>query len=207
MSGRAKRDLCREICLTLKLQMETDSHQLLMEPTERLGDDSLGHWLKLEKQHFDDCAGNCWIRKGAPWREEGDRPHGGLGRVRQCGASSGECKRQKGGHPISRWVKTKKGDEVRCRFVAHEIASRNPCNDLFAGTPPLYSARLQVSLAAVTHLETFKLMSMDVCCGFLCADCDLRVELPGQDRETGRYLVGKVEESTLLDQRCSPEME
>ena len=25
MSGRAKRDLCREICLTLKLQMETHS--------------------------------------------------------------------------------------------------------------------------------------------------------------------------------------
>ena len=40
MSGRAKRDLCREICLTLKLQMETHSHQLLMEATESLGDDS-----------------------------------------------------------------------------------------------------------------------------------------------------------------------
>ena len=97
----------------------------------------------------------------------------------------------------SRWVKTKKGDEVRCRFVAQEFTARNPCNDLFAGTPPLYSARLQVSLAVMTHLETFKLMSMDVCCAFLCADCvrDLYVELPEQDRETGRYLVGKLKKA------------
>ena len=64
-SGRAKRDLCREICLMLKLQMETDSDQLLMERTESLGDDSHEQWVKLEKQQFDDWAGNCWIRKGA----------------------------------------------------------------------------------------------------------------------------------------------
>ena len=167
-----------------------------MEPTESLGDDSHEQWVKLEKEHFDDWAGNCWIRKGAPWHEEGNRPHGVLGRVRQCGASLGECKPKKV-VIRSRWVKTKKGDEVRCSFDAQEFTARNPCNDLFAGTPPLYSARLQVSLAAMTHLETFKLMSMDVCCAFLCADCvrDLFVELPEQDRETGRNLFGKLQKA------------
>ena len=66
MSGRAKRDLCRDICLMQKLQMETDSDQLLMERTESLADDSHEKWVKPEKQHFDDWAGNCWIRKVSP---------------------------------------------------------------------------------------------------------------------------------------------
>ena len=144
---RAKRDMCREICLTLKLQIETHSHQLLMEPTESLGDDSHEQWLKLEKKHSDDWAGNCWIPKGAPWHEEGDRPHGGLGRVRQCGASSGECEPKKV-VIRSRWVKTKKGDEVRCSFDAQEFTARNPSNDFFAGTPPLYSAKTPSQLGS-----------------------------------------------------------
>ena len=123
MNGRAKSELRREICLTLKLQVETDSDQLLMERTESLGDDSHDQWVKFEKQHFDDWAGNCWIWKGAPWHEEGDRPQGGLGRVRQCGASLGECK-PKRVVIRSRWVKTKKGDKVRCRFAAQEFTAR-----------------------------------------------------------------------------------
>ena len=36
----------------------------------------------------------------------------------------------------TRWVKSQKGDDVRCRFVAQEFASGDPRGDLFAGTPP-----------------------------------------------------------------------
>ena len=51
----------------------------------------------------------------------------------------------------TRWVKTNKGKEVRCRFVAQEIAAGDPRSDLFAGTPPLFAARLLVSLAAMNR--------------------------------------------------------
>ena len=44
MNVRAKSELCREICLTLMLQMETASDQLLMERSESLGDDVQEHW-------------------------------------------------------------------------------------------------------------------------------------------------------------------
>ena len=48
----------------------------------------------------------------------------------------------------TRWVKTKKDIDVWCSFVAQEIAAGDPRSDLFAGTPPLFAARLLVSMAA-----------------------------------------------------------
>ena len=169
MSGRAKRDLCREICLTLKLQMETDSHRLLMERTESLGDGSHEQWVKLEKQHFDDWAGNCWIRRGAPWHEEGDRPHGGFG---ACTTMWSEPRRKPKRVVIrSRWVKTKEGDEVRCRFVAQEFTARNPRNDLFAGTPPLY-------FASDVHGRLLRVFSALIASGISALNSQNKIEKP-----------------------------
>lgn len=42
----------------------------------------------------------------------------------------------------TRWVLTEKGDGGRCRFVARSFAQGDPRDDLFAGTPPLFVARL-----------------------------------------------------------------
>ena len=85
----------------------------------------------------------------------------------------------------TRWVKTNKGDEVRCRFVAQEIAAGDPRSDLFAGTPPLFAARLLVSLAAMNHHRGWRILGLDVACAFLYADCvrKLYIELPEMDKE------------------------
>ena len=48
----------------------------------------------------------------------------------------------------TRWVECEKGNEVRCRLVAQEFATGDPRSDLFAGTPPLFAARLLTSLTA-----------------------------------------------------------
>ena len=36
-----------------------------------------------------------------------------------------------------KWVRTKKGDGVRCRLVAQELECGEPPEELFAGTPSL----------------------------------------------------------------------
>ena len=66
----------------------------------------------------------------------------------------------------TRWVQTAKGDEVRCRFVAQEFAKGDPREDLFAGTPPLFSARLLVSRTASSPEPQCTLMVLDVSCAF-----------------------------------------
>ena len=68
MSGRAKsaqvfpEEACRELCQTLKLQMETELHQLLMKCTESLQHDLHEQWKILEKRSTStNWMENCYI--------------------------------------------------------------------------------------------------------------------------------------------------
>ena len=74
---------------------------------------------------------------------------------------------------------------MRCRFVAQEIAAGDSRSDLFAGTPPLFAARLLVSLAAMNRHKGWKILGLDVACVFVYADCvrKLYIELPEMDPE------------------------
>ena len=45
-----------------------------------------------------------------------------------------------------KWVRTKKGDGVQCRFVAQELGYDERLDELFVGTPSLGSVRV-----ALTH--------------------------------------------------------
>ena len=84
----------------------------------------------------------------------------------------------------TRWVETVKGDEVRCRFVAREFAKGDPRDDLFASTPPLFLAKLLVSLAATLRPSSvfWTLMALDVSCAFLYAKVvrELYIEFPAK---------------------------
>ena len=98
----------------------------------------------------------------------------------------------------TRWVQTAKGDEVRCRFVAQEFAKGDPREDLFAGTPPPFAARLLVSRTASSPESRCTLMVLDVSCAFLHADINRRVyiELPAQDPGSiSGKVVGKLEKA------------
>jgi hypothetical protein len=55
----------------------------------------------------------------------------------------------------TRWVQTVKGDEVRCRLVAQEFAHGDPREDLFAGNPPLFAARMVVSRTATKRSQRY----------------------------------------------------
>ena len=88
----------------------------------------------------------------------------------------------------TRWVRVKKGEEVRCRLVAQEFATGDPRDDLFASTPPLFSARWIVSMAATRRRRPWTLMCLDVSCAFLYALVvrDLFIEIPQADPSTSR---------------------
>ena len=107
----------------------------------------------------------------------------------------------------TRWVQTAKGDEVRCRFVAQEFAKGDPREDLFAGTPPLFAARLLVSRTASSPAPRCTLMVLDVSCAFLYADINRRVyiELPAEDPGSiSGEVVGKLEKA-LYGTRDAPQ--
>ena len=107
----------------------------------------------------------------------------------------------------TRWVQTMKGEEVRCRLVAQEYAKGDPREDLFAGTPPLFAARLLVSRTASSRKKTLTLMVLDISCAFLYADIKRRIyiELPEEDPEskTGN-MVGRLEKA-LYGTRDAPQ--
>ena len=98
----------------------------------------------------------------------------------------------------TRWVQTVKGDDVRCRLVAQEFAHGDPREDLFAGTPPLFAARLLVSRTATRRPKKHTLMVLDVSCAFLYAPIKrtVYIELPEEDQksQTGEW-VGKLEKA------------
>ena len=99
----------------------------------------------------------------------------------------------KGGKVIgTRWVDRQKGLEVRSRFVGQEFADGDPRDDLFAGTPPLWLARLLVSMAASDRSKY--LMSLDVSCAFLYApmEREIFIKLPPEDPWYGMGYVGRL---------------
>ena len=53
----------------------------------------------------------------------------------------------------TKWVDTQKGEDVRCRFVGQEFAAGDPRTYFFASRPPLFLARIIVSLAGVAASE------------------------------------------------------
>ena len=98
----------------------------------------------------------------------------------------------------TRWVQSVKGNEVRCRLVAQEFAKGDPREDLFAGTPPLFAARMLVSRTASSPGRRWTLMVLDVSCAFLYADIKRRVyiELPTEDPASASgTMVGKLEKA------------
>ena len=100
----------------------------------------------------------------------------------------------------TRWVDVVKGDVIKSRFVAQELAAGDPREDLFAGTPPLFAARLLLSLAAVRRPEAWGVMVLDVACAFLYAAAkrNLYVELPEQDpKHAGGGACREVVEGSL----------
>ena len=88
----------------------------------------------------------------------------------------------------TRWVAVQKGEEVRCRCDAQEFAAGDPRTDLFAGIPPLFAARLLVSMAATCRLNQwgswhltfhvhFFLLSVNVGC---TSSCPVQILRPRQ---------------------------
>ena len=108
----------------------------------------------------------------------------------------------------TRWVAVQKGEEVRCRCDAQEFAAGDPRTDLFAGIPPLFAARLLVSMAATCRLNQWGFMALDVSCAFLFTECERRlyIELPSADPEakTGEY-VGSMRKA-LYGTREAPQL-
>ena len=95
----------------------------------------------------------------------------------------------------TRLMQTVKGDDVRCRLVAQEFARGDPREDLFAGTPPLFAARLLVSRTATRRSRQHTLMVLDVSCAFLYAPIKrtVYIELPEEDEMyCKKDLVGKL---------------
>ena len=84
-----------------------------------------------------------------------------------------------------------------CYFCTQEFKTEdNPEN--FAATPPLEALRVVVSRAAMHGNESFGVMINDVARAYFNAKIDrlLYCELPEEDTETGKDLVGRLE---LLD--------
>ena len=103
---------------------------------------------------------------------------------------------RKGGQIIrTRWVRTRKNEGIKCRFVGMEFAKGAQRDDLFAGTPPLWAARLLVSKLATWKRRHWKAMVIDVSSAFLYADAlrEMYIELPDCDKEGKKKdMVGKL---------------
>ena len=71
----------------------------------------------------------------------------------------------------TRWIDVNKGDQtkpnLRSRLVAQEFAAGDPREDLFAGTPPLFAARMLVSQVVSCSAQNLTLMVLDITCAFL----------------------------------------
>ena len=104
----------------------------------------------------------------------------------------------------TKWVQTAKGDEMRCKFVAQEFAKGDPREDLLAGTPPLFAARMLVSRTTNSPKPRCTLMVLDC---ILTCDINRRVciELPAEDPGSiGGKIVGKLEKA-LCGTRDAPQ--
>ena len=96
----------------------------------------------------------------------------------------------------TRWVKTVKGNLVRCRLVAMEFATEKR-DDLFAGTPPLLSMRHLISSAMSCGEDSFNqaISVVDVKRAFLHGkvDREIYIEIPKEDsRSQGGVMIGRL---------------
>ena len=105
-----------------------------------------------------------------------------------------------------KWVRTKKGEGVRCRLVAQELGYGERLDELFAGTPSLGSVRM-----ALTHAMRkphHKIMVMDVKCAFLYGEIrrNVYIELPHTDPRFGDgSVVGKLKKA-MYGTRDAPQI-
>ena len=110
----------------------------------------------------------------------------------------------------TRWEFVKKGDKVRCRLAAQEIAGNDNREDLYAGTPPLSATRYLLSAcvskdvggtggtsipSVPSNRRRNSRMSMvvDIKRAFLYRYCtrSIYTVLPDAESEGGKY-VGKL---------------
>ena len=118
-----------------------------------------------------------------------------------------------GGIVDVRWVTVNKGTRddpnVRCRLVARGFAEKGNRDDLFAGTPPLVSVRVLLSLLAMKRpLSTdFGAMVADVKCAFFYGRTkrSIYIWLPPEDPEYSIGSLGKLEKS-MYGARDAPQV-
>jgi len=106
-----------------------------------------------------------------------------------------------------RWVDIDKGDEenpnVRSRLVAKELRAFNPfapTDELFAATPPTAAQNLLLSMLCTRRSKRglpLKLCFLDVRRAYFYAAAteEVYVELPPEDQEPGKDLIGRLERS------------
>ena len=105
-----------------------------------------------------------------------------------------------------KWVRTKKGEGVRCRLVAQELGYGERLDELFAGTPSLGSVRMALSHAM--KKSHHKIMVMDVKCAFLYGEIrrNVYIELPHTDPRYGDgTVVGKLKKA-MYGTRDAPQI-
>ena len=103
-----------------------------------------------------------------------------------------------GGIVDTRWVTVNNGTRddpnVRCRLVAREFAEKGNRDDLFAGTPPLVSVRVLLSLLAMKRAVStdFGAMFVDVKCASLYdrTKRSIYIWLPPEDPEYSAGSLG-----------------
>ena len=113
---------------------------------------------------------------------------------------------------LTRWIdvdKASPGDraDVRSRYVAKEYAT-GAKDDIFAPTPALEGVKAILSLMAMSgegYVPTDRLMVMAIKRAFLHAPAvrEVYVELPEEDKEQGKDMVGRLEKS-LYGTRDAP---
>lgn len=74
---------------------------------------------------------------------------------------------------------------MRCPFVAQEFAQGGPMDDLVAGTPPLFVARLVLSRSASSAHEGLCVIVLDMSCALFYANIKrtLCIEFLVEDKE------------------------
>ena len=112
-----------------------------------------------------------------------------------------------------RWVivnkVTKQEPNVRCRLVGREFAEKGNRDDLFAGTPPLVTIRVLLSLLAKRRAEESDIPAMviDVKGAFLYGRTKRRVYiwLPEEDERSSEGFMGRLEKA-MYGTRDAPQV-
>ena len=112
-----------------------------------------------------------------------------------------------------RWVTVNKGTSeqpnVRCRLVAREFAEKGNRDDLFAGTPPLISVRVLLSMLAMSRArgENTDAMAIDIKCAFLYGSTkrSVYIWLPPEDDMSTACFMGKLNKA-MYGTRDAPQV-